>query len=274
MISKFAIRKSALLFAACSSICSVSAQSNIYSINVFGYFNTAIYSGDNLIANQLNNNETNTLNDILNPAYAQGLPNGATFTEWDPVANVFLPVSTYNAATTSWSINYNFNTFASGQGALLNSPTQWTNTFVGGVALYTNIVPLLGGTIGWHPNYANGLYLIANPHPVGGTTDAMFPDIVGRPPQEGGWVKILDPATQTYTTTTFHTGTGWDNGDPSLAVGEAGWVNLGPVVVPEPSALAILGSGMAWLAIFRRKRPSLTQPAPSLLIETEFDPRS
>jgi hypothetical protein len=170
------------------------------------------------------------------------------------VSNAYLPVSTYSSSG-GWSINYNFNTFASGQGGILHTPSPWTNTFVGSVALFTNIVPGLGGTTAWHPNYANGLYLLACPDPVAFPMDTMFPDVVGRAPQDGEWVRLLNPATQTYTTTTFYSGIGWDNGDPTLAVGQAAWFDLGPVVVPEPSSLALAGGGAAMLALLRRRYP-------------------
>ena len=228
------------------------ATGQVYSINVVGYYNTRIFAGDNLIANQLNNNGTNTLNDILNPAYGPAIPNGATFTGWNSAANAFWPVSTYNAAT-GWSINYNFNSFAGGQGAMLNSPSSWTNTFVGTVVSYTNLTPELGGPV-WHPNYADGLYLLACPEPLFGPMDSMFANVVGRAPADGEWVKLLNAATQAYTTTTFHSATGvWDNGDPSLVVGQAAWFNLGgSTTVPEPFPLALLGSGAVLLLLGRK----------------------
>jgi hypothetical protein len=221
------------------------------------YYNVPLYAGDNLIANQLNAGSSiadYTLNSLFS---SPSVPDGATFTEWDPSANAYLPVSTYNSFARAWDINYNLNTFSSGQGGILhlplNSPSPWTETFVGSLVPYQNIIPDFGGPL-WNPNYANGLYLIACPDPLSGTMDMMFADVVGRLPQNGEWVKILNPATQTYTTTTFHTGTGWDNGDPSLGIGQAAWFDLGPVVVPEPASLAIVGGGVTLLTVFRRSR--------------------
>ena len=82
----------------------------------------------------------------------------------------------------------------------------------------------------------------------------MFTNVMGRLPSNGEWVQILDPGTQTYLTTTFHTGTGWDNGDPTLSVGESAWFNSGPVVVPEPASLALAGLGAGALLVFRRRK--------------------
>ena len=74
-----------------SLILLVSLYARFGSANVVGYYNLTIYSGDNLIANQLETTN-NTLNFLLS---SPSVPNGATFTEWDSVANAFLPASTY-----------------------------------------------------------------------------------------------------------------------------------------------------------------------------------
>src|ERR1035441_10584378 len=92
------------------------AQTDIYSGNIVGYINRSISAGDNLIANQLG-----TTNDTLNNVLASGVLNGSTLTEWDPVANRFLPTSTFDATSASWSINYSL-TYAGG--ALLHSPLR------------------------------------------------------------------------------------------------------------------------------------------------------
>jgi hypothetical protein len=246
--------KSAVLLLCCVLTHSASA-------NIVGYYNVQIYAGDNLIANQLDATSSitdNTLNGLFS---SPSVPDGATFTEWNPSANAYLPVSTYDSSAGTWDINYNFNTFSSGQGGILhsplNSPSPWTETFVGAVVPYTNIVAEFGGPL-WDPNYANGLYLIACPVPLSGPMDMMFANVVGRLPRDGEWVKILNPATQTYTNTTFHTGTGWDNGDPSLGVGQAAWFNL---VVPEPSSLAIVGVGVTLLATILQRRARRTSRA-------------
>ena len=204
---------------------------------VVGYVNRAIVPGNNLVANQLIANTNNTINNVL-----LGVADGATFTKWDPVANAFLPNSVFNLGTHTWSINYTLNL---GEGGLVNSPSLTTNTFVGGVANYTNIVNLGPGGGIWAPNYADGLYLISCPVPIAGPISTMFANVIGRTPEAGEWVKILDGNTQTYITATFD-GSGWDN-DPLLPVAHAAWFNLGPVV-PEPSSLALIGVAglIAW----------------------------
>lgn len=209
------------------------------SANVVGYINRTIVPGDNLIANQLNASSGNTINNIL-----MGVADGATFTKWNPLASTFLPLSIFNESSAAWSINYSLNL---GEGGLLSSPAATINTFVGEVGPYLND-PGPPRQIGWNPAYADGLHLISCPTPFG---NATFDEVVGRAPEAGEWVKTLNEAGQTYLTTTFD-GSGWDNGSPSLVVGQAAWFNLGPV--PEPSALALVGmAGFTMLGLRRRR---------------------
>jgi len=219
---------------------------------VVGYYNLPIYPGANLIANKLISGN-DTLDGVLSSTL---VPDGSIFTMWDPVANQFMPLSTYSSLSHTWSINYSF---SYSQGGLFYSPSPWTNTFVGQVAPY---LPPDIGTSTWQPNYPNSLRLISAADPLSGPIDTMFTNVTGRLPLDGEKVEILNPATQTSTITTFQTGSGWDNGDPSLGVGESAWFNLGPVdvpfptfVVPEPSTFALAGLGAtALLVSVRRKR--------------------
>ncbi len=230
-----------LLILAGSSM--LNAQSNVYSHNIVGYINRAILPGNNLIANQLDANPNNSINTIL-----LGVADGATFTKWDAAANLFLPLSTFSASSQTWSINYTLNL---GEGALVHAPYLTTNTFVGGVVPYTNIVSDLGGGV-WAPNYADGLHLIACPMPVGGPVSLMFERVVGRAAESGEWVQVLDENTQTYITATFD-GLEWDN-DLQLTVARAAWFNLGPVNVPEPASMALVGLAAGALVAARHRR--------------------
>src|SRR3974390_2170352 len=68
--------------------------------NVVGYVNVPIYAGDNLIANQLDPSGLgNAPLDVVFPTTNPAIPDGTTFTEWDPVGHAYLPVSTYNSLT-------------------------------------------------------------------------------------------------------------------------------------------------------------------------------
>jgi hypothetical protein len=214
----------------------------VYSLNVVGYYNATLYVGDNLIANQLG-----TGNDTLNNVLTSGVADGSTLTKWDPLGNAFLPASVFDGATKNWSINYSL---TYGEGALLHSPgpDATVNTFVGEVFPGFNVDT---GVLNWHPNYAAGLYLISSPVPMALPMSQMFAAVTGRNPLDGEWVRLLDPATQIYTTTAFDALAGtWDNGNPVLGVGAAAWFNL----VPEPSTFALLGLGAAALVISRRRK--------------------
>ncbi len=215
---------------------------------VVGYYNRTISPGYNLIANQLQLGDTDTLNTVM-----MGVPVDSQFYLWDAGLNAFTPPSVFNGTT--WSIDYGF---GAGVGGLLWSPAAGINTFVGEVRTYTNVPPLGLSTTVWNPNLANGMHLISCPTPISYPMDSMFAYVVGRAPQEGEWVGILNETSQTFTRTTFHTGVGWDNGDPSLAVGQAAWFNLGPVAqdipfVPEPGSVALLAVAGAALAMRSRR---------------------
>jgi len=199
-----------------------------------GYVNVHIYAGDNLIANMLNSAPDNTLDNVLQG----GVLTGSTFTEWNPVSDQLLPVSVFNG--TSWSINYNLS--LNETGGVLHSPGNTTVTFVGQMLNYdlnagkSTYVP---------PTYNPGTYLLGYPVPV---STASFQDIIGRNPQQGDAVTLLNATTQTYTTTTFLDGT-WNHGVPSIPIGQAGYFDL---AIPEPSSCAVLCAGVMVFIISRR----------------------
>jgi hypothetical protein len=242
-----------ITIAVVSLLLAFSGRSQV-SVNIVGYYNLNIQPGNNFIANQLSFSN-NTLNAIFNPT----TPVGSTFTRWDPVAQQFAPLSTYSGANTGWTINYSLNF---GEGGLLSSPVSWTNTFVGEV---TSALDIDTGALNWHPNYPNGLHLLSSPIPITAPMNIMFTNVVGRLPVDGEWAAILNPATQLFTITTFHTGSGWDNGNPVISYGQSAWFDLGgglPAtyasipMVPEPSlfSLAFVGIGFLSLLRFRRGR--------------------
>lgn len=227
---------------------------------IVGYYNVKLYPGDNLVSDQLNNTFLgNSLNSVLS---GPSVPDGTTFKRWNSSLNTFEPLAVYDSSLGGWwdasfssPSTYLFDTFSSGRGAVISVPggVGWTNTFVGEVVTYTNIIAELGGPV-WQPNWADGLHLLGCPVPVGGTVSFMFEKITGRAPQDGESVTTLNPATQTYATSTYDAVSGfWDN-SLSIAVGQAAWFNLGPVGVPEPSAAALLilsAAGGIWI---RRQR--------------------
>jgi len=218
----------------------VSARAQpVYSQNIVGYDTLALFLGDNLIANQFDFS-----NDTLNAIFQPGLPEGATFTEWDPASQQYLPASSYDISN-GWSINY---TLSYGEGGLLNTPANFTNVFVGSV--WSGLDPL-GPFI--PPVVTNaGTLLLSCLIPI---TNATFYDVVGRDPQSGESVTILDALSQVSTTTTFDNGT-WSNGDPLLNTGQAAFFNLNsdPDPAPEPAIGALVGVGLLCLATIRKTR--------------------
>lgn len=208
--------------AACFVASSLSANCQVYSANIVGYYNLPLYAGDNLIANQLDAGTVpdNTLSTIFGPGV---VPEGATFTEWDPTTQQYLPTSVYDTVN-GWSIDY---TLGFGQGGLLHSPSSFANTFTGSVWSGYNpntglwVPPLVTGS---------GSQLLSCYVPI---LDATFYDVVGRNPQNGESVTWLDDASQVYTTSTFQNGV-WNNGVPALNIGQSALFNLEPV--PEPNA--------------------------------------
>jgi hypothetical protein len=230
-----------LPLAVVTGIVAFRAHAQVYSQNIVGYYNLTLYAGDNYIANQFDNGSGNTLDTIFQPGL---VPEGATFTEWDTTTQQYLATSTYDTVT-GWSIDYSL---ALGEGGLLDSPVMFNNYFTGSVwpGLNVNeplVPPLVTGT---------GSMLLSCVVPY---TDATFYDVVGRDPQNGESVTLLDAATQTYTTTTFNDGT-WNNGDPSLNVGESAMFYL--EAVPEPGILSLFGAGVTVLLAVSTRR-SLNQ---------------
>ncbi len=213
------------------------------SAQITGFYNLPIFAGDNLIANQFatGTSSPSTLDNVL----TTGVPNGASFTEYDPNTHLALPPSVFTLATSTWSINYTFG--PNGLGGDLNSPDAATVTLAG------TVVNLDFGTGAYtYPaaNYGPGLYLLALAAAVGPPTYGSFQQIVGRNPSPGDSVETLNGATQTYTTTTFN-GVSWNNGTPDLAEGQAAFFSLS---TPEPSTYALLILSAVGLLISRRFR--------------------
>ena len=213
-----------------------STRAQVFSGNIVGYINQPLYVGNNLIANQLG-----TGNDTLSNLFNVGIPEGTTFTLWNAALVQFMPLSTYDT-TSGWSINYGL---TYGEGGELNTPSPFTNTFAG------TVWPGYGGVGSYHPPLVSGsgLMLLSCYIPIGAT----FSDVVGRAPQNGESVSLLNALTQISTTTTFENGT-WSNGDPLLNVGQSAFFNLEPTTAPtpEPFASTLLGAGLLLLAAFRR----------------------
>lgn len=211
----------------------VSANSQTYSGGIVGYINQPLYAGDNLIANQLSFS-----NNTLNAIFQSGVPEGATFSEWNPSSQQYLPTSVYDIST-GWSINYELDF---GQGGLFHSPVTFTNTFAGSVwPGFNGIDPFVPPLV-----TDSGTLLLSCYIPI---APATFHDVVGRNPQNGESVTLLDALSQISTTTVFENGV-WDNGSPTLNIGQSAFFNLESV--PEPAVYNLVGAGLLLLATVRK----------------------
>ncbi len=223
-------------------ICLCGSAQAQYSLNIVGYYNKPLSAGDNLVANQLN-----STNNTLIGLFKSDIPDGTTFAQWDPVALEFRSPSVFHRQT-GWSINYSLSL---GEGGLLHAPITFTNTFVGEVWSGFEperpfIPPLVTG---------EGVFQLSCVVPLG---SARFEHVIGRDPQEGEWVTMMNPSAQVWSTTTFRGG-GWDNGIPVLSVGESAFFKLGSAsisasVIPEPSAGLLCAFGGFLLRALKGRR--------------------
>jgi hypothetical protein len=238
---------------------SAAAQTNVYSGNVVGYANLPFQVGDNLFGNPLDYEGSNSIPQNFLSLLIPTAPAGTTVSLWDSAANNYMPTATFNSG--AWSTNLTLNP---GTGALLHTPSAFTNTFVGtvldfdgswwGGSTFTNPPPFAG---------PDGLYLFSSVAPLTLAATNGFPAfqyVIGRAPHEGEQVTTLDALHQICTTTTF-TGGAWDMGDPVIGVGQAAFFNVGPVVIPEPSSLGLILAGFGVAIVIRRSVRCRRPPA-------------
>jgi hypothetical protein len=191
------MRTRALLCAAAlaAGIATSMAQSNVYSLNVVGYYNVTIPAGKYvLLANQLNTTN-NTIASVL-PAG----PPGSILQKLSAGYSAY----TFDDVDLVWTPNGNA-TLNPGEAALFKSPVATTLTFVGEVmqGSLTNTLPI-------------GLYAIRSsivPQAGLATTDLAIPG-------EGGDIMQVLGATG-YTAYTFDdVDLVWTPSQPTVAVGQ------------------------------------------------------
>ncbi len=220
-------------------------HSQVFSQNIVGYINLELYAGNNWVGNPLASSD-----DTLATIFQAGVPEGTSFTEWNPATQLYLPSSVYDT-TTGWSINYSW---GYGQGGLVNAPVNFINTFVG------TVWPGFDPTAGFFVPplvMGSGAQLLTCMVPI----EATFYDVTGRDPQNGDSVTTLDGPSQTSTTTVFENGL-WSDGTPLLTVSQAAIFNTGynfdsnAIPAPEPAVLELAGLGLLALSIRRKFRPA------------------
>jgi hypothetical protein len=199
------MRTKALLCAAALAAGAVTsmAQSNVYSLNVVGYINQTLAGSSagqyQMIANQLNTTN-NTIGSLIPVA-----PDFTTLLKWNGTG---FDSTTYASFAGGW--DHPTFTLNPGEGAFINSPNPWTNTFVGEV--------LQGSLTNAYPA---GYSIRASQIPLAGTLTAL--QLPASQLSDTDNVLQWNVATQSYISYTLLGGT-WFGGtlsEPTLAIGES-----------------------------------------------------
>lgn len=186
------------------------AQSNVYSLNVVGYYNVSLSPGFNLIANQLDLDGT-AANNTVTTVFGTQLPSGSTVYAFSGGAYA-VPAATYSTKG-GWGggVAAANAALAPGKGVFVNVPSATTVTVVGNV---------LQGALA--NSFAAGFNIRSSIVPQAGLlqTDLLYT------PTSGDAVYQFAGATQTYLAPirTYSTKGGW-NVQPNIAVGEAFFLN-------------------------------------------------
>ena len=199
------MRTKALLCAAVLAAGAVSsmAQSNVYSLNVVGYINQSLVGGGaagkfQMIANQLNTTN-NTIGSLMPTA-----PDGTVLYKFNG--------TTFDIATSLGGWDHPEYTLNPGEGAIVNSPANWTNTFVGEVKQGALSTP-----------YPVGFSIRASQVPQAGTLTALGLPVTQL--KDGDVASQFNTTSQAYDIYTV-LGGAWIGPlpEPTLAVGESLWL--------------------------------------------------
>jgi len=189
------MKTKALLLAGLVTLAGVAASEaqTVYSVNAVGFVNVTVPTGFSLIANPLLNGD-NLVATILT-----GAPNGATIYKFNT------GTGSYVSSTKSFGTWNNPLSIAPGEGFFLrNTGAPYTLTFTGEVAQGSLSNPI-----------AAGFQIVSSQVPVSGALSADL----NFPAANGDVIYRFNPATQSYTSSTFSFGS-W-SGNPQIAVGEA-----------------------------------------------------
>jgi hypothetical protein len=185
--------KSPLLLASTLIICWLMPARSPAAV---GYVNTVMTNGYNFVANPLNYNATNSINNVI-----PSPPDGTRVWLWNVTDQVFDPPSGFNAPAPGWSLNLSL---PPGRGFVVHTLAKFTNTFVGQV-LEGALTNFVAGN--------NRLSLLGSKVPIGGplATAVHFPG------SDGDIVSIYPTLNQRYLDGyTYFLGFGWF--DPQGAV--------------------------------------------------------
>jgi hypothetical protein len=172
---------------------SAMAQSNVYSLNVVGYYNIPVPANTFvLIANQLNTTN-NTIGSVL-----ANSPDGAQFQKYVGGFNVYI----YDEFAPGWLPDGNA-TLNPGEGGFFKSPVATTLTFVGEVlqGSLTNTLPI------------NSFALRSSIVPQAG----LVTTTLGFPGEDGDQIQVYNNGFAVYLYDEF--APGWLPSEPNIAVG-------------------------------------------------------
>jgi hypothetical protein len=202
------MRTKALLCAAALAAGAVTsmAQSNVYSLNVVGYVNTLLVGGGALGKFQMIANPLNTTNNNIGTLIPSA-PDGTVLYKFNGTS--------FDIATSLGGWDHPEYTLNPGEGAIVNSPNNWTNTFVGEVLQGTGLTPNA---------YPAGFSIRASKFPLAGTLTQL--QLPASQFKDGDVIYQFNTANQSYDIYTLLGGS-WIGGplsEPTLAVGEALWL--------------------------------------------------
>lgn len=200
------MRTKALLCAAALAAGAVTAmaQSNVYSLNVVGYVNTSLVGGGANGLFQMIGNPLNTTNNTVDAL----LPNPPAGTVLYKFNGTSFDITTFLGGWIPSGFTLN-----PGEGAIVNSPSPWTNTFVGEV---------MQGSLS--NAYPSGFSIRASKVPQAGTLTALGLPITQF--ADGDIVYQFNTTAQSYDIYTALGGSwvGGSQAEPTLAVGESVWL--------------------------------------------------
>jgi hypothetical protein len=194
--------KTLLITAAIGAAAAVATQAQVYSVNAVGYINLTAKPGFNLLANQLIPADAGLL------ALLPGVPDGTTVYTFNPATGYL--IATWDELFGEWGGDAD-QTLDPGKGFWLRVPgtDDLTITLVGEVPQGTLNVEL-----------SEGFNLVSSMVPQAGE---VVGDL-GMPVADGETVYTYAPDAG-YTITTWDELFGeWDNGVPTVGVGEGFWV--------------------------------------------------
>lgn len=182
------------------------AQSNVYSLNVVGYYNVSLNTGFNMVANQLDLDGTG-LNNTVQTVFGTQLPSGSTVYAFN--AGTYANPAAGYTTKSGWAggVAAANAALAPGKGVFVYVPSAATVTVVGNVLQGALVNP-----------YAAGFNMRSSIVPQAGALQTEL----GYTPANNDLIYQFNSAAQTYFPTKgYTTKGGWSPSQPTNTVGQA-----------------------------------------------------